>query len=81
MEIDAKSPDGNATVIMCYVWRLLMDTGQADKWPDAEKRMKSGNYDNLCKVAEEVTHGSITVVNRDNEGSGGGCDGRQVAVN
>ena len=67
MEIDSKSPDGNALVIMGYVRRLFQDTDQMDKWPEAEKRMKSGNYDNLCAVAEEVTYGSIKVVNRHGE--------------
>ena len=67
MEIDAKSPDGNPNVIIGLVRRLLIDTDQADKWPEVRQRMKSGDYDNLCKVAEEVTYGSITVVNRDSE--------------
>lgn len=66
MEIDARSPDGNAYAIMAYVRRLLYETDQKEKWPDIQKRMESGDYDNLCKVAEEATYGSITIVNRVN---------------
>ena len=64
MEIDANSPDGNAYCIMGYVRRLLWDSGRELESPVVMARMKSSNYDNLCKVAEEVTFGSITVVNR-----------------
>ncbi len=64
MEIDAKSPDGNAFTIMGYVTRLLKDASRGDEVETVMDRMKSGNYDNLCKVAEEVTYGSIKVVNR-----------------
>ena len=64
MEIDAKAPEGNAVFIMGAVRRLLADAGRADEIPGVTLRMKSGNYENLCKVAEEVTYGSITVVNR-----------------
>ncbi len=67
MEIDARSPDGNAFAIMGYVRRLLQDSGRMKGWPKAEERMYAGNYDNLCAVAEEVTYGSIRVVNRRGE--------------
>ena len=65
MEIDAKAPEGNVFNIMAVVSRLLEDTGRGDQVESVMKRMRSGNYDNACKVAEEVTFGSITVVNRD----------------
>jgi len=65
MEIDKSSPDGNAFAIMGYVRRLLKDTGRYDEWPEVSERMKSGDYDNLCAVAEEVSHGSIRVVDFD----------------
>lgn len=64
MDIDAKSPDGNAFAIMSYVRLLLHEVNRQDEWPDAQKRMMSGDYDNVCAVAEEVTFGSIRVVNR-----------------
>ncbi len=66
MEIDARGPDGNAFAIMAHVRRLLYATDQRKKWPEVQKRMESGTYDNLCKVAEEATYGSITIVNRVN---------------
>ena len=65
MEIDAKSPEGNVNYIMAVVSRLLEDSGRGDQVKSAMERMRSGNYDNACKVAEEVTYGSIVVVNRD----------------
>ncbi len=64
MEIDAKSPSGNAFVIMGHVQRLLEDADRGDEVETVMDRMKSRDYDYLCKVAEEVTYGSIKVVNR-----------------
>jgi len=64
MDIDSKSQDGNAFAIMGCVRRLLKDVDRSDEWSDAQKRMMDGDYDNLCDVAEEVTFGSIRVVNR-----------------
>lgn len=63
LEIDARSPDGNAFAIMGYVRRLLEGTSRRDEIPAIMERMRSGDYKNLCAVAEEVTFGSITVVN------------------
>ena len=67
MEIDARSPDGNAFVIMGHVRNLMKAAGRADEIPRVMERMKSGDYSNLCRVAEEVTFGSIKVVMRDDE--------------
>jgi len=64
MLIDAKAPEGNVYFVMAVVHRLLKDIGREDKWAEVEKRMKSGDYNNACDVAEEVTHGSIRVINR-----------------
>ena len=64
MEIDMKSPDGNAFAIMGHVRRLLIDVGRGDEWPKIRKRMMSGGYNNLCETAADVTNGAITVVNR-----------------
>jgi len=61
MIISKSSPRGNAFYIMGSVKKLLLDTGRKDEWPEILRRMESGNYDNLCAVAEEVTHGSIQV--------------------
>lgn len=66
MEIDKSSPQGNAFYILGAVSKLLKDVGREDEIPDVMKRMKSGDYENLCKVAEEVTHGSIKVVEAEN---------------
>ncbi len=64
MEIDARGPDGNAFAIIGYVRRLLKKADREDEIAEACYRMMSGDYNNLCQVAEEVTNGSITVVNR-----------------
>lgn len=64
MEIDAKSPQGNAVYIIGMVCRLLKEVGREDEVAGVRDSMMSGDYDNLCKVAEEVTFGSIQVVNR-----------------
>ena len=64
MKIDAKSPAGNAFCIMGYVSRMLKESGRGDEVKATMDKMMSGDYDNLCKVAEEVTFGSIQVVNR-----------------
>ena len=69
MKIDAQSPDGNAYFIMGQVDRLLKACGRSDEIPAVMERMRSGNYENLCRVAEEVTFGSIQVVNRDSDGN------------
>ena len=65
MGIDAKAPEGNVNYIMAVVARLLEDSGRGGQVESAMERIRSGNYDNACKVAEEVTFGSIVVVNRD----------------
>lgn len=62
MEIDTKAPEGNAFAIMGVVQKLLRDTGRADEIKAAMERMESGDYQNLCDVATEVSHGSITFV-------------------
>jgi hypothetical protein len=67
MDIIKSSPDGNAWAIMGYVRRLFKEAGRMDEWPEVQKRMTSGDYDNLCQVAEEVTHGSIRVVDCEEE--------------
>ena len=67
MEIDAKSPDGNAWVIMGHVRNLLKAAGRANEIPKIMERMRSGNYANLCQIAELETFGSIKVVTHDDE--------------
>jgi hypothetical protein len=64
MDIDSRAPEGNAYVIMATVHRLLRETGRFDEWPGIKTRMQSGDYNNACDVAEEVSFGSIRVVNR-----------------
>lgn len=62
MEIDARKPEGNAIVIMGHVAELMKAAGRADEIPKVMERMKSGNYANLCRIAEEETFGSIKVI-------------------
>jgi len=64
MRIDAKGRDGNAFAIMGIVAKLLKATGRHDEIALVQARMMSGNYANLCDVAEEVSGGSIQIVNR-----------------
>ena len=64
MDIDATEPQGNAFSIMGLVRQLLKDSGRFHEWPEVQKRMMAGDYDNLCDVAEEVTFCLIRVVNR-----------------
>ena len=66
MEIDATKPEGNAFLIMGHVAELMKAAGRADEIPEIMEHMKSGNYANLCRIAEEETFGSIKVVNRVN---------------
>lgn len=63
MIIDRSSPDGNAFAIMAIVKRLLKESCREADWPDAQERMMSGDYENLCSVATEVTYGSIEFEN------------------
>ena len=67
MEIDATKPEGNAIHVMGYVQDLLEQVGRSDEWLEIVGRMKSGDYENLCQVAEDVTNGSIRVINRASE--------------
>lgn len=62
--IDKKGPQGNAYYILGVTKRILEQTGREEEWPAVEERMTSGDYDNLCAVAEEVTHGSVSFVER-----------------
>ena len=64
MDIDATAPEGNAHFIIAAVRRLLTETGREKEISAVTNRMESGDYDNLCRVAEEATYGSIRVVNR-----------------
>ena len=62
MIIDKSSPQGNAFVIMAKVSECLRKSGHTKEDIDkAMEEMQSGDYDNLCKVAERVTNGSIRV--------------------
>jgi hypothetical protein len=56
------SPDGNAFAIMAHVRRALFEAGREAEWPAVQERMMEGDYAHLCAVAEEVTDGSVSVV-------------------
>lgn len=66
--IDAKGSEGNAYFIMGAVKAALTKAGHADKWHDIHEEMVSGDYNNLCSVAESVTadlgDDRISIVNR-----------------
>ena len=64
MVIDAHGPDGNAFAIMARVKQVLQDMGRSEEWSDARRKMMAGDYETLCTVAEEVTGGTIQIVNR-----------------
>ena len=67
MEIDHSGPEGNAFAIMGVVKNLLKDSGRSDEIKDTMDLMMSGDYDNLCAVAEEVSFGTITFVDDDGD--------------
>lgn len=67
MKIDAKSSQGNAWFIIVQVRKLLIEVGRENEVRGYTSRMRAGDYENLCKVAEEATNGSIVVVNRNGE--------------
>lgn len=62
MTIKKNSPQGNAFYIMGVVYKLLKEVNRGDEWPAIQKRMMGGDYDNLCRVAKEVTFGSIEIL-------------------
>lgn len=64
MIVDCKAPEGNAFVIMGLVMRLFKAAGREKDWPEISKKMMSGDYRNLLKVAEESTGGSIKFKNK-----------------
>jgi len=45
--------DGNSIAIMATVRKVLRQQGRLAEWPDAQKRMLSGDYGNVLTVAEE----------------------------
>lgn len=61
MTIRKDSPQGNAFGVMAAVHRLLKEVGRDNEWPKIQKRMMSGDYENLCAIAKGVTFGSIEV--------------------
>jgi hypothetical protein len=67
MKIYSNRPEGNALYIMGQVSALLEAAGRRAEIPGVMKRMKSGDYANLCAVAEKVTFGSIHVVREDQD--------------
>ena len=52
MEIDAKSPHGNAWYIISAVRKLLIDVGRGDEANKVSGRMRSGSnqwFDHYCQ--------------------------------
>jgi hypothetical protein len=65
MKIYKNRPEGNAYYIMGQVQNLLKAAGREKEIDAVLDKMTSGNYENLCAVAKEVTFGSIEVVFED----------------
>ena len=72
MKINRRGPQGNAWIIIAYVRELIVKSGREKEWPKIDKRMRSGSYENLCKVATEVTFGSITFTDGPEDDEDGG---------
>ncbi len=61
--IDSTSSQGNAFAVMGLIKKVLQEMGKSKtEIAEALKEMQSGDYDNLCKVAKEVTNGFVEVV-------------------
>lgn len=60
--ISKSAPEGNAFNIMGQVKSVLRQTDQGDRIDDVMKKMMAGDYDALCKTAEEETFGLIEIV-------------------
>jgi len=52
--IDVPMPDGNAFAIIGCVKRALCKAGRRDECVDAQKRMMSGDYNNVLTVAQNT---------------------------
>mgnify|MGYP005825051743 CR=1 FL=1 len=61
--IDSTSPEGNAFSIMGTVKKVLQEMGKSKtEIEEAMERMKSGDYNDLCEVANSVTNGLVEVI-------------------
>jgi len=59
IEIDLTGPDGNAFVLLGTAKRLCDQTGI--DWTKLEKRMTSGDYDNLVEEFDKVFGEIVTL--------------------
>lgn len=62
MEIDLNSPQASAFAVMSYVKSYLKQTDRFSEWPDTQKQMMAGDYDDLCRIATKISHGFISFV-------------------
>jgi|TARA_Y100000296_G_scaffold59850_1_gene69215 hypothetical protein len=61
--IDSTSSQGNAFFIIGMVKKILQEMGKSKiEITEAVEKMQDGDYDNLCRVANEVTDGFVEVV-------------------
>jgi len=61
--IDSTSPQGNAFAVMGLVKKVLQEMGKSKtEINEAMEAMQSGDYDNLCEIASDVTDGFVKVV-------------------
>jgi len=64
IKINAAGPDGNAHCITARVADVLEQLGRSKEQIDAVMdEMYSGDYRNLCAVAEKATLGLVKIIN------------------
>ena len=61
--IDSTSSEGNAFYIMGIVKKVLQQMGESKtEIEKAMRKMESSDYENLCRVANEITDGFVEIV-------------------
>lgn len=61
MIIGRDTPRAKPYYLLGAVQEHLKAKARIDEWPGIRERMESGDYENMCKVAEEVTFGEVKV--------------------
>lgn len=61
--VDVSQPEGNAYAIIGTVASVLRQCDRRDDIEPTRIRMMEGDYDNLLKVATEVTYGLVLFTN------------------
>ena len=63
IRIDLTGPDGNAFVLLGVAHTICKDNGILSSWPQIQKEMTSGDYENLIQVLDKY-FGSILILER-----------------